>query len=137
MALVEHGIPKFSETPVRHLSKGGAKLEAERLAALHPGKLFQVFGAASIATERPGRGGFQVEQLTAYVEPYTTFTGRGVRESAPEGEYHCREAGIYAKVLTASGTRAVLFSTGRCRPRRYEDALGDVWDDNVFTPVLA
>lgn len=46
VALVENGVPKFSENPKAHASNGLAMAEAQRLANLHPGKLFKVYKEA-------------------------------------------------------------------------------------------
>lgn len=57
VALIEDGVPKFSDRPAEHLTPDAARKEANRLAALHPGKAFSVFlksGLDSVA-EKPAR----------------------------------------------------------------------------------
>lgn len=50
VALIEDGIPKFSETPVEHASESVAKIEASRLARNFPGTKFGVFRLVTACT---------------------------------------------------------------------------------------
>jgi hypothetical protein len=76
VALVEGGVPKFSDSPVAHNTRREARIEAERLAALHPGQAFDTFAASSIGPSKvPPK---PVEPTYSLDELYST---------APNGTY--------------------------------------------------
>lgn len=135
VALVTDGIPKFSESPVRHPTKLAAKAEAERLAGKYPGKLFQVFGAsmqqkAGISTPSSIK---DFELATAYKAPQpTVFSGHDLLHKVPAGVYRLAagpsSSTVRFVVLTNGLYRAALF----CVPGDASPMSPTAWRDDRF-----
>lgn len=95
IALVEDGIPKFSESPVPHATRKSAADELERLARAHPGKQFAIF----------------VMNSTLVSTKPTVFKGSDLFKDAPVGEYQTTNRAYKSRfvVMENDGNRVVLF----------------------------
>lgn len=126
IALVQNGRPEFAPKPVAHESAESAQDEVDRLAALHPGKVFQAFQAL-VHKVTPG-----------YVEPkpkVKTFTGAELHSTAPVGVYR-RTDSEYSK------SRFVVFGEHDARTVLFVCGLGPIeamskvsWNSTPFAPT--
>lgn len=77
VALIEDGVPKFSTSPVAHLTPAGARAEADRLAAAHPGQAFGIFGQHDLLSKAKKPLKLSYEDLkTAKPGVYNPFNRR-------------------------------------------------------------
>lgn len=99
IALVEDGVPKFSDNPVPHATRKAAEAEIDRLAKAHPGKKFAIF---------------RMDSTLVSTKP-TTFKGSDLFKDAPAGEYRHTSPSYKPRfvVMEHDGNRVVLLiSTG-------------------------
>lgn len=119
VALVEHGIPKFSSEPVPHATRKAAIDEVERLAKAHPGQQFAAFRMDSMLVSTPK------ERI---------YTGAELLKDAPEGTYIRSTASSHTRflVMENNGNRVALFIS---RSDHVSPLNGMYWNHDTFKRV--